>query len=107
MTDSITEPKKLTRASRFGIELRLAKTYGCSPFSSRIWLAYMTKLGMRCPMVESTMARAIGAGRRPLDNLHGQQARSRSFSYGERLVREAIAREQRGERFAMLARQAG
>lgn len=97
----------LTRGARFGLELRIRNVYGCSPLASKIWLAYMAALGMRYPMVAEMLEIAAARGRRPFDNLHGEQVRERKFTYGQRLVRQAIAREARGERFALLQRQAG
>jgi hypothetical protein len=99
--------KRLTRAALFGEELRIRDTYGCSPLASKVWLAYARAVGAKCPPVAAMLDKAIALGRRPLENLHGDNVRVRSFTFGERLVREAVAREQRGERFSMLARQAG
>jgi hypothetical protein len=109
MADTTTpSAKRLTRAALFGIECRLAKVYGCSPLASKIWLAYARAVGRRCPAVAQMLAKACELGRRPFDNLHGDQVRVReAMTHGQRVVREAIAREQRGERPFMRMRQAG
>lgn len=100
--------KQLPRGNFLREEWRIREVYGCSPLASKVWLAYARVLGCKSPLVEESLRQAIELGRRPLDNLHGQQARMRrNFTFGERLVREAIAREQRGERPWLRARQAG
>jgi hypothetical protein len=108
MTDSnVRSPKRLTRGALFGEECRIRKTYGCSPLASKVWLAYARTVGRKCPPVAEMLDKAIALGRKPLENLHGDRARIRRFTFGERLVRESVAREQRGERFSMMQRQAG
>jgi hypothetical protein len=98
--------KRLTRAALFGEECRIRKVYGCSPLASKIWLAYARATGRRCPAVAEMLDKAIALGRRAFDNLHGDQVRVRKLSYGERIVREAVAREARGENWMMSQRQA-
>jgi hypothetical protein len=98
--------KRLTRAALFGEECRIRKVYGCSPLASKIWLAYARATGRRCPAVAEMLDKAIAPGRRAFDNLHGDQVRVRKLSYGERIVREAVAREARGENWMMSQRQA-
>jgi hypothetical protein len=108
MADTTTpSAKRLTRAALFGEECRIRKTYGCSPLASKIWLAYARATGRRCPPVAEMLDKAIALGRRALDNLHGEQIRVRELTYGQRIVREAVAREARGDRPFMRMRQAG
>ena len=104
---STTCPKRLTRAGLFGIECRIHKVYGISPLAVKVWLAYARAVGCKAPLVEGMLEKAMAAGRRPLDNLRGEQSRVREITYGQRLVRAAIAREERGENFRLLRRQAG
>lgn len=98
--------KTLTRFGRWREELRISATYGQSPLSSKIWLAYTSAVGCKCPEVGEMLDKAIALGRRPLDNLHGDQVRVRELTYGERIVREAVAREARGENWMLSQRQA-
>lgn len=116
MNDALPLPlptgKQLTRANLFGEEQRFDFTYGESPLASKIWLAYARAVGRRCPPVAEMLDKAIALGRRPLGNLHGKACSAgwyerRKLTYGEKRVREAVAREQRGERWALLQRQAG
>lgn len=100
------ELKRLTRGNFFGEQVRIKVVYGCSPLASKVWLAYAHVLGLRSPAVEETLVRARWLARRPLDNLHGEIARRRVFSFGQRLVRESVAREARGEPSMLLSRQA-
>jgi hypothetical protein len=104
---TIRDLKRLTRIGRWREELRIRDTYGQSPLASKIWLAYTNAVGCKCPEVSEMLDKAIALGRRPLDNLHGDRVRVRELSYGDRMVRESIARERRGERPFMRMRQAG
>jgi hypothetical protein len=105
-------PKRLTRIGRWREELRIRDTYGQSLLASKIWLAYTNAVGCKCPEVSEMLDKAIALGRRALGNLHGDPCSAnyyerRKLTHGDRMVRESIARERRGERPFMRMRQAG
>lgn len=104
--------KTLTRFGRWREELRIGATYGQSPLASKIWLAYTNAVGCKCPEVAQMLEKALALGRGLLANLHGEPCSAsyyarQKLTYGQRIVREAQAREARGDRPFMRMRQAG
>jgi hypothetical protein len=103
--------KEFTRARLFREECRIRDVYGCSPLAAKVWIRYASAFGQRCPPVAQTLELALAAGRSGMQNLHGEVCsatynRRKKLTYHEREAREIIARDERGERWALMRKQA-
>src|SRR5690349_19333071 len=97
--------KTLTRAALFREPCRIRDVYGASPLAVRIYLAYGRVLGMRNRMLEESLPLFTERGCEGFANIHREPCSAtwyarRKLTHGQRIVREAVAREQRGERWA-------
>jgi hypothetical protein len=106
------EPKTLTRAALMGEEFRIARLYGASVLAEKILLAYAARVGRRYVLVAQALERQVASGLSGFQNVHGERCSAtwytrRKLTYGQKLVREAVAREERGENWMLLRRQAG